>query len=47
MDNVTFSTFTAMNGIAVEMALIAEDDGSFTSMSKETYDAQQAAKAQG
>jgi hypothetical protein len=47
MRNVTFSTQTnPIDDTTVEMALIDNGDGSFTSMTKETYDAQQAAQAQ-
>jgi len=44
MDNVTFSTITHFDGTTTEMALIAHNDGSFTSMSKATYDAQLASQ---
>jgi hypothetical protein len=39
MDNVTFITVEG-----VEYAIIDRGNGEFTSMSKETYDAQQAAQ---
>jgi hypothetical protein len=43
MDNVTFiETTDALNGDVTEHALIAHADGSFTSMLKSTYEAQQA-----
>jgi hypothetical protein len=40
MENVTFIEVETMDGI-VEHALIAHADGSFTSMLKSTYEAQQ------
>jgi hypothetical protein len=43
MDNVTFiETTDALTGDVTEHALIAHADGSFTSMLKSTYEAQQA-----
>jgi hypothetical protein len=39
MENVTFQTFND-----VEYAIIDRGNGEFTSMTKETYDAQQAAQ---
>jgi hypothetical protein len=42
MDNVTFiSVIDSLTNTAEEHAIIAHADGSFTSMSKATYDAQQ------
>jgi hypothetical protein len=47
MTNVTFSTqVNEIDNTTVEMALIDNGDGSFTSMTKATYEAQQAAQAQ-
>ena len=44
MENVTFIVITnPMTGEVTEHATIAHADGSFTSMLKSTYDAQQAA----
>ena len=40
MDNVTFFEMETLEGV-VEHALIAHADGSFTSMLKSTYEAQQ------
>jgi hypothetical protein len=42
MDNVTFIEVPNLDGTTTEHALIAHADGSFTSMLKSTYDAQQA-----
>ena len=44
MNNVTFITITNSEGIEVEHAIIDNGDGNFTSMTKKTYDAQQAAQ---
>ena len=41
MENVTFIEIESLGGVQ-EHALIAHEDGSFTSMSKATYEAQQA-----
>jgi hypothetical protein len=38
MDNVTFITLPNFDGTEVEHAIIAHEDGSFTSMAKSTYD---------
>jgi hypothetical protein len=45
MDNVTFITLDNIDGSLVEYAIIDRGDGNFTSMTKATYDAQQAAQA--
>ena len=42
MDKVTFIEITNSNGDIVEHAIIDRGNGEFTSMTKETYDAQQA-----
>jgi len=42
MDNVTFTDVTDRDGNITTCATIANSDGSFTSMLKSTYDAQQA-----
>ena len=42
MNNVTFIKTAGIDGVEVELAIIQHDDGSFTSMPKATYDAQQA-----
>jgi len=39
MDNVTFFSVTNFDGTTTEMAQIAHDDGSFTSMTKANYEA--------
>jgi len=44
MDNVTFTDFE-QNGETVTFAIITHADGSFTSMRKDIYEAQQAAQA--
>ena len=44
MDNVSFFDLTNRDGIVVSYATITNPDGSFTSMLKSTYDAQQAAQ---
>ena len=44
MDNVKFIETNELDGV-VEHAIIEHDDGSFTTMLKSTYDAQQAAQA--
>jgi hypothetical protein len=38
MDNLTFITLPNFDGTEVEHAIIAREDGSFTSMAKSTYD---------
>ena len=43
MDNVRFIKIKGIDGVEVEHAIIDRDNGEFTSMTKETYDAQQAA----
>lgn len=43
--NTTTFAITDADGLSVEWVQIAHDDGSFTSMLKEIYDAQQAAQA--
>lgn len=43
MDNVTFLEIEKPDETTVEIAVIDHGDGSFTSMLKSTYDAQQAA----
>ena len=45
MENITYSTITHFDGTTTEMVLIDRGNGEFTSMTKETYDAQQAAQA--
>lgn len=42
MDNVTFITETYLDGTSMEFAIIDRGNGEFTSMTKETYDEQQA-----
>jgi hypothetical protein len=42
MENVTFIEVPNLDGTTTEHALIAHADGSFTSMTKEHYEAQQA-----
>jgi hypothetical protein len=42
MDKVTFTTVENLDGTTTEHALIKNADGSFTSMLKSTYEAQQA-----
>ena len=42
MDNVTFIKVAGVDGAEVEHAIIDNGDGSFTSMLKSTYEAQQA-----
>ena len=42
MDNVRFVSVAGVDGIEVEHALIDHADGSYTSMTKENYDKQQA-----
>ena len=44
MENVTFTDVTDRDGNVTVCVTIANPDGSFTSMSKATYDAQQAAQ---
>ena len=46
MDNVTFQDIEYL-GVTTTYAIIDRGNGEFTSMTKETYDAQQAAQAQG
>jgi hypothetical protein len=41
MDNVTFIEVPNLDGTIIEHALIAHADGSFTSMTKANYEAQQ------
>jgi hypothetical protein len=41
MDKVTFITVAETGGVEVEHAIIDHGNGSFTSMLKSTYDAQQ------
>lgn len=43
MDNVTFIEVTNMDGSVTKHAIIDRGNSEFTSMTKETYDAQQAA----
>ena len=43
MDNVRFIKIKGIDGVEVEHAIIDRGNGEFTSMTKETYDAQQAA----
>ena len=45
MDNVTFVDITNLDGTTSTHAIIDRGNGEFTSMLKETYDAQQAAQA--
>lgn len=42
MDKITFITVTETGGIETEHAIIDRGNGEFTSMTKETYDVQQA-----
>jgi len=42
MENVTFIEVANLDGTTTEHALIAHADGSFTSMTKEHYEKQQA-----
>jgi hypothetical protein len=44
MDNVTFLDTTLADGTIITSAIIDRGNGEFTSMPKETYDAQQAAQ---
>ena len=46
VDKVSFIQVEGLSGL-VEHAIIDRGNGEFTSMTKETYDAQQAAQAQG
>jgi len=45
MDNVTFIEVPQMDGTTQTYAIIDKGNGEFTSMTKATYDAQQAAQA--
>ena len=45
MENVTFVEIENPDGSTTEHAIIDHGDGSFTSMLKTTYDAQQAARS--
>jgi len=45
MDKITFITTKNFDGVLTEHAIIEHADGSFTSMLKATYDAQQAAQS--
>jgi hypothetical protein len=42
MDKVEFIRIAGIDGIELEHAIIEHEDGSFTSMLKSTYEAQQA-----
>jgi hypothetical protein len=42
MDNVSFIKVAGIDGVEVEHAIIDRGNGEFTSMTKATYDAQQA-----
>ena len=44
MDNVTFIKVAGIDGTEVEHAIIDRGNGEYTSMTKATYDAQQAAQ---
>ena len=44
MDNVKFINVENLDGTTNEIAIIDRGNGEFTSMSKATYDAQQAAQ---
>jgi hypothetical protein len=46
MDNVTFIEIENADGLTLEHALIANADGSFTSMLKSTYEELKANEAQ-
>ena len=43
MENVTFIKTAGIDGVEVELAIIDQGNGEYTSMLKSTYDAQQAA----
>ena len=43
MENVTFIKTAGIDGVEVELAIIDQGNGEFTSMLKSTYDEQQAA----
>ena len=45
MDNVTFTDFPNPDGTTTTFAIIAHADGSFTSMTKEAYEATLAANS--
>jgi len=46
MDNVNFQDISLPDGTVVTYAIIDRGNGEFTSMTKETYEAQQAAQVQ-
>jgi len=43
MNKVTFIKIKGVDGVEIEHAVIDRGNGEYTSMTKETYDAQQAA----